>query len=457
MKSRVWACLCIGLAILGWSETTYGQQTKVVKKKTRRGKDYYEVKVGAIVPTMHGSYRKEYRGEDVIKGQYQNGLKEGKWTYTDNGRIQYEEFYHLDTLKQTYTYLKNNVIKAFYQTNGTIRVEFDNPLNTKIERTIKDDTVWYFNPDNSIAGKSIKGIKVGSWDYRLHSGHRAKMEYNKGRKIGAVQTFYPSQNKLMSYTLDDSSKFHGMRLFFRDKTNDTLGLYNYVHGALDGPCWTKYSNGHFFCTAEYDSGRLMEYREFDRSGNMVDSSKIVHGKGRIFISSMEEDERTVKASIGLLDGYFHGEVIYFSSGESKTVQYLNGIRSDDKDGESTPTTVNRYAYSWLKTADSANFSITPSKYTAGDMALDIHIDDEYEISELAYSLAESGTLLTNFTVDQIGRLEDFSFANKHRMGLGLEESLIRTLLLTSGTWTPAIVHGEPVRMRFSKPVRLNFN
>lgn len=95
-------------------------------------------------------------------------------------------------------------------------------------------------------------------------------------------------------------------------------------------------------------------------------------------------------------------------------------------------------------------------FPGGDAAMDRFIDENLYVSDIASDEASSGTVLVAFTVEKDGSLSNIKVASKRKIGYGVEEEVLK-VFKKMPKWSPALQRDKPVRMSFSKPVRLNFN
>lgn len=96
-----------------------------------------------------------------------------------------------------------------------------------------------------------------------------------------------------------------------------------------------------------------------------------------------------------------------------------------------------------------------AEFPGGDAALDKYIVSNFNISKEANKKAKSGTILVSFIVEKDGSITNVRIISTRRLGYGLEEEALR-VFKQMPKWKPAIQRGKPVRMSFSKPIRLTF-
>jgi protein TonB len=79
----------------------------------------------------------------------------------------------------------------------------------------------------------------------------------------------------------------------------------------------------------------------------------------------------------------------------------------------------------------------------------------YIYPEAARKNKVTGTIYLNFIVEKDGRLTNIQVEND-RMGFGTGEEAIR-LMKTSPKWSPGILNGLPVRVKYTQPIKLALN
>lgn len=106
-------------------------------------------------------------------------------------------------------------------------------------------------------------------------------------------------------------------------------------------------------------------------------------------------------------------------------------------------------FKWFQVQEKASFP-------GGEAAMDIFINENIKIPDVAYEEAENGTVLISFTVEKDGSLSSIEVISKRKIGYGVEEAAI-AVMKKMPRWKPALQRDKPARMQFQKPIRLNFN
>ena len=96
-----------------------------------------------------------------------------------------------------------------------------------------------------------------------------------------------------------------------------------------------------------------------------------------------------------------------------------------------------------------------AEFPGGDAALNKYISENFRFSDSALENAKSGVLMVSFVIEKNGSVSNVKIVSTDKLGYGLEEEALR-LFRTMPKWKPAVQRDQPVRMRFSKPVRLTF-
>lgn len=97
-----------------------------------------------------------------------------------------------------------------------------------------------------------------------------------------------------------------------------------------------------------------------------------------------------------------------------------------------------------------------AQFPGGDDAMDKFISKKIKIPNKAYEKAKSGIVVVGFTVEKNGSISNVRILSKKKIGYGVEEA-VKDVIRKMPKWEPAMQDGKPVRMAFSKPVRLNFD
>jgi len=255
---RLIACTILLLAVF-----CNASAQKVKRKKVKYPNGTYEifeyVKVNKeIIKT--GRYYKSGKIYQV-DGTYLNGKRVGNWSYSSykNEKLEYYTLGHLDSVK----YLNKKSVKTMvYLTNGdsVVTNTVISPASNQISKTQVAETAFYYNPDKSLRGLKIQGAKQGNWHFKLSDGNTCKMTYHHDTIIGLTSSYRPDGSLITQYMHDDKGHRQGNTIIF-SKNGDTIGLFPYVDGKLQGSGWTKYGNGQVHCKVEYDSNRTKSYRE----------------------------------------------------------------------------------------------------------------------------------------------------------------------------------------------------
>ncbi len=96
-----------------------------------------------------------------------------------------------------------------------------------------------------------------------------------------------------------------------------------------------------------------------------------------------------------------------------------------------------------------------AEFPGGNAAMDAFIAKKIKIPSLAYEHAKSGVVIVQFVVEKDGRITNVEVVSKKKIGYGVEEAAIR-VIKKMPKWSPATQQGKAVRMRFRKPIRVQF-
>lgn len=394
------------LLLAGFFLNVSAQKVKTKKVKFKDG--YYEtyeyIKVDKQI-IKHGKYYKKSSPYEV-EGQYVNGKRHGTWTYNGYKKGMWE-FYVNGRLDSLHRIEGRNQTRVVYHNNGdsVVTNSILAHLGNNIKITIRKDSSFYYNSDGSLRGLKTGGLKEGKWTYKLANKQYSIVQYRRDTIVGLAISYRADGSVIRTYRANNKGDLNGNDLYL-SKSGDTIALFPYVHGKLQGTGWTKYDNGNIRCKVEYDSGRIKNYIEYYESGAINKESNVSAGSGVIIIDSSAYGSGKYDITKGHYEStkvkvLSNKEVLAFLERKSKPE-----VQNDNKPGvESLPAT---FTTQLIISIDSA-FSPSTSPQYAGQKAyasFDRFIHKNMKIKDICYEECPSGTILVSFKIDENGEVVD---------------------------------------------------
>jgi TonB family protein len=434
-----------------------------VKKVTKKSKDYVEtyfvLKDNKRV--KHGMYEETYNRRLVKRGNYNQGNKDGKWMEI-RGWDTLQTFYELGHLDSFYGKKNGQLIGIKYDQKGKeISRYYGKPEYNRVNKKIGKNTLvvqtrkFGFNTDTTMLGLLNNGKKEGAWITMDEQDYTSVMHFKKGKKIGRQRSFYPKGNTFIDKTYNNDGKLEGPYITY-SKDGDTLTYANYINGVKHGRAIAKYKNGTVFYTAEYNQNRLINYSEFNSSGNANKLSYVKEGTGVLYTYMLnDDDEIQVSSKYEIENGLPHGVAQFFKDNElTESKQYEHGMFQKfivkNKDSK-TPKNIDT-VYVSPSSYFIGYYVSSMAMFIGGEQALYRHIAENTKYPDLALENDVQGSIMVQFVIDQLGNVTNLQIISSKK-GFGLEEESMRVVELTSGLWTPASQQGFPVKMRYRLPVK----
>lgn len=264
-------------------------------------------------------------------------------------------------------------------------------------------------------------------------------------------------------------------------SNDRTKLYGTYNNIKD----KKFTGQKF---TAYINGKIKSKEKYSHDGQLIDTAEYFHPNGKLKIAYNYpytiEQERTIikdtlilifKDSIGtpyLMNGEGYAELyIEDNTLNSKPHSIEKGnFKNHKRTGEWTGTFQNE-KYTFVEQYnngevvsgiskdsldnefpyDESNYMKQP-EYPGGIKTLRQFIANNYNYPRAAISAGVNGLVKVSFTINKTGNIVDLKVDQD--LGYGTGEEAIR-VLKRSKKWTPGIIRGVPVKVRFVLPVNLN--
>ena len=445
--------------ILCLSISANAQQLKKVKNKTKEGftETYTVLKSDRSI--RHGSYSITDGKISYVRGQYENNLKVGNWTYSENystikGLDGTMEYYEKGELIWTKGWSNSKYSTLYY--NRTMELDsvvFFNG-NMRKSEVYRHDSIFIlkYTTDKKvrISGALIGEKAVGEWRYKFQES-TAVLQFTNGIQTGQQTSYFLNGNIQASYVLNDSGKREGNYLRFFEN-GDSFVQIGYQNNKYHGRCRIWHSTGELFIDAYYEHGRLIQRKVYDENGKWLTDS-FENGNGTIFlykmrmrdnITAVDPSEAYAKANI--VNGYYHGE--YIDLEHDTTYMYVAGVLQGGEKQESDTGIVTFYRLiitghgNNLGFGGSGNFE----KEFVQFMLTNIHYPRSAQEAEI------EGQVMIQFTVDATGEISDIEVLSK-KLGYGLDEAAMEIVIISSNFWIPACTAGIPRDQKFTLPVQ----
>ena len=452
---------------------SFGQKTRLISNNLGDGikEVYYVVKTKKSHRYKHGEYHKKTStfGITLERGLYDHDQKVGKWIYRNSISDPKEEHYYIQ-----------GILDSIYGIRGgdTVGIKFENGVeirryyfSSKIINSIKrvEYSLEYsriFTRTKKIgydevvltSGKLKGDKKVGQWIFTNIDSTYAILNYQNGKQVGEQTSYYPDGRHYCTEQYNDSSKRQGTRIIYY-QNGDTNQYMSYNNGNLDGLVMAKFSNGQVFCRAKYQNNRLMDYIEYDSSGNQSSVSFVNDGTGTLFHYQINtKGEMVVDETISILEGLPHGKwVSYNQNGDIKyKANYKKGIFLNYEISPEVPKIQNiDTAFPYLSLVTSIANYAQKASYQTAEIDFRRYLAENTNYPKLAMENDISGVVWLMFIINQLGDILKIEVIDSRpdNKTYGLEEESIRVLQMTNGQWHHAHQYGMPVNMRYRLPIR----
>lgn len=438
-------------------------KTKQINKKLSKYsyETYTKVKENKI-EYRHGEYTKFEFNTPVVKGFYDKGLKQGKWT-TKTKNFLNEEYFVDGQLDSFYGENNNQIVSIKYDHQGNQLSKYFYYSEFQNVRLKKSDDSWFFCRiadqgfilnDTLIKGALKNDKKEGIWFFKNSDGSYAFMNFVNNVKIGLQNSHYADGSLYATDFYDDKGK--KVNRFVRYQNGDTLLSEQYQNGKLHGFSVGKRANGTTFFSAEYIENRLWNYNEFDKKNVLNEKSSVKNGEGVLTSYQLIDSILIIESITEISGGLPHGYRTYFENEKLKSTEYFkNGIFFKRDDNHQNPsfmvhsedTVFVRVNYSkcFIQRGDFA-------KFEPNEDALLRFIANKMDYPEMAIENGAQGIVQLSFTVTELGGVKDVKCVNK-KIGYGLEEEAKRVLKLTYGKWTPRYDFGLVYQTKLILPYK----
>lgn len=95
------------------------------------------------------------------------------------------------------------------------------------------------------------------------------------------------------------------------------------------------------------------------------------------------------------------------------------------------------------------------QFEGGEAEMMKFLGENVRYPEEAQKAGMEGMVVASFAVEKDGTVSDIQIVKD--LGMGTDEEVIRVIEKMSGKWVPAKQAGEPVRFRYTLPVRFAIN
>ena len=292
-----------------------GDDAKVTKRISyyNNGRVQSELLINNGRPNGKATYYHP-NGAIFIKGKHVNGLRDGKWIWTNTH----------GTIDSTHTF-KNGKLdgKTFYYLNGEL-IEFRTYLGGDRHGEFKE---FYPSGSKKVMGKYIKNLPDKTWTwYNEDKSKSRSVSFSEGVKHGNFKIWNDGQLVLTGQFASDQRT--GIWKWGRNKKElDSLATYS--AGVLNGAFKAWYSNEEPSTFGRYTKGKKDGQWKWWAEEGVLDSSKTFVNGQLNGLSKFYYKNEQLKSWIQYQLGKYDGEsILYFPSGEiqSKTT-FQTGIKN----------------------------------------------------------------------------------------------------------------------------------
>lgn len=218
--------------------------------------------------TLQGKNLKYHRnGKPNVIGNYKNNAYDGEYMhYNDKGALMQKKYFKNGELNGTY--------KSFFDV-GEQLVEFnilykDGAIENSITEYYADGSVYLEAP--FINGKKQGLVKK----YYSNKNVLSEINYHNGQLNGTYKSYYPNSNVYETGQSVDNFYDGPWKQYYKD---GTLKIdFNYDKGYTDGIYKYYDTDEKIYYTYLYKKGQIIEYKYFDKKGEILSQGKRKKGK-----------------------------------------------------------------------------------------------------------------------------------------------------------------------------------
>lgn len=355
-----------------------------------------------------GKYIFQYNGKMQIKGYYLNNKKTGEWTYTPNSNLKIVGNYINDLKEGDWIYTRNR------------------------------KTVSVLKYSNGI----LKGKQIG---YHENGQIASELNFSKGKHDGIDKRYFIN-GAIKEITHYKNGMLHGEN----------------IHYSKDGRIISKlsyYNNTPFSLDVKSDTTINPYY-----SGNLK------NGNGTLYTNSIINNKKQIRLERHIKDSLLNGKIIGYNSNGNVafTGQYKNGFMVDKWDFYGPSGIVNR-SKTYKLTDETKNipsgsstvglnetylqmeYEPTFENYTQGFFEQYISRSVNYPASCLYKGIR--GKVFVRFVINKEGVLENVELENSvHPL---IDQEAVR-VIMSSPLWTPGFSSKIPVKVSYTVPINFDF-
>ena len=275
-------------------------------------------------------------GYTVLKGNFEEGLKSGKWEYAYyTGDIEKISNYKKGVLEGPYEYFYDNGktnVKGQYK-EGKKHGEwtwYTNQGNRDMQGGFKNDlqegdwTYWYPSGEVSYTAKFKEGLKTGQWTYFYKNGKKFKEgTFANDEKNGKWKTWYEDETLLMEGNYLNG-KEQGEWLNYWE-SGELKNKGNFSKGLLNGEWKSYYPNGKPKLEGKYqDEMKVGGWTEYFENGKVKDVQTY-----KLFKKKSKLDFAPLMKGHVIMESKLHGHSESYSGADYRLTEegdYKEGLK-----------------------------------------------------------------------------------------------------------------------------------
>ncbi|MBU0765424.1 MAG: TonB family protein [Bacteroidetes bacterium] len=437
MKSGL-KILCLVLSFLS-TGICFSQKPVKTRKEIKYSagemikEEFYVLKNSPDVKQGHYNYF--FRARNMIRGNYDNGKKEGEWIYYNfRGQKIISGNYHLDEKNGTWQYFADNrrICEMYYE-NG-----------------LPSGTWFSFFPNDSV---------LSVIPHKNHKKQGRQITYYEDRSVKSIATY-----------INDT--LHGEYKKFYPDGQPCMEI-RFQMGKPDSLFRMYYNNKQLFIEAEYDKGRLISVNDlYQRKGIPLEIGTFANGNGNLNIYNFQAEDSVklyCEAKAEYVNGYKSGRYIEFKESGSlyQTGIFDNGVRCGTWKVVNIlgDTVFQDYEESCVRNEFDAVdyfvcpvYNITPfnhvelkPEFPGGETELLKFLTKNTHYPVTARESGIQGRIFIEFVIEKTGEPGEVKI--KRGVHPLLDKEGLRVIRMMP-VWTPGIDDGFPVRVQYLVP--LNF-
>ena len=394
----------------------------------------------------------------TVQGQYQNGLREGRWKYYLNGEETHSIDYIGDEKKYEYKLDGLDSIKYVYSDTGYVKKSIYYRNGKKNGLTTTYNAGGFKRVEKSYKNDLLKSTK----EYYPNQKLKLETPFTNNLVNGVEKKYYESGKLEWEYNYLDGELNGLCKIYY--ESGKLEGEYNYVDGSLNGLYITYYESGKLEREDNYVDGErngpskdYYESGKLEREKNYVDGelngpSKSYYESGKLEWEYYNADDKLNGLGKNYYEsGKLYREINYVDGQQNGVSKYYNEsgkLEGEDNyvDGERNGPSKDYYESGKLKEehnyVDNKKNGLSKTYYESGNLQWEVNHKDGkqngltkyyYESGKLHYQEnyvdgEEFGQAEYYYESGQLERKGDYIYGERDGMWLQYNESGIKNIM-----------------------------